>query len=378
MKVLYIVSTLKRCGPTRQLRNLVKYLHRERLSPSILTLSPEPKDSMLPQFQKMGVPIGSLGLSRIKGIVFGPKAVKRYIADRKPEIIHSQGIRADMFSAKYFEGMNRVATLRNLPYNDYPMKFGKLRGTYMMWRHVNTLKQIDNRITCSHAVANSMYTRYGIKFQVIHNGVDAMSFSIPSPKERIQIRRKLGILLDARIFVCVGALIERKNPVAVVRAFLNSGVHKDDSLLMIGDGPLRTECERIAKGNPCIRFTGQVSNVREYLQAADFFISASISEGLPNAVLEALSVGLPVCLSNIGPHSEILNFNKKAGVIVAVGDINALTNGINELIKMNHENMSKAAVGIVNNHLSAQKMAGKYQDMYEKLTQVPMISCIGK
>jgi len=368
MKVLYIVSTLRRCGPTRQLHNLVKYLHRERLSPSILTLSPEPKDSMLPQFQELGVPICSLGLSRIKGIVFGPKAVKRYIADHKAEIIHSQGIRADMFSARYFEGTKRVATLRNHPYDDYPMKFGTLCGTYMTWRHVSALKRIDYRIACSHAVANSMYTRHGIKFHVIHNGVDGMSFSLPSPKERIRIRRKLDLFFEARVFICVGALIERKNPIAVVRAFLDSGVRKWSTLLMIGDGPLRTECERIAGGNPCIRFTGQVNNVREYLQAADFFISASISEGLPNAVLEALSVGLPVCLSDIGPHFEILNFDRKAGIIVAVGDINALANGINELITMNYENMSKAAVGIVHNHLSAQKMVEIYQDMYEKLT----------
>lgn len=67
------------------------------------------------------------------------------------------------------------------------------------------------------------------------------------------------------------------------------------------------------------------------------------------------------------PNSEILNFDRKAGIIAAVDNTSELANGINELIEMDYESMSKAAVGIVHNHLSAQKMAEKYQDMYEKL-----------
>lgn len=378
MKVLYIVSTLRRCGPTRQLHNLVKYLHRERLSPSILTLSPEPKDSMLPQFQELGIPICSLGLSRIKGVVFGPKAAKRYIADHKAEIIHSQGIRADMFSARYFKGTKRVATLRNYPYQDYIMKFGKLRGVYMAHKHLRALRQIDYPVVCSQSNFKLLRNKHGLKFEVIQNGVDGVFAADSSIAHKSNMRKKLGLSVDGRIFVSVGALIARKDPITLIKAFLRSGVHKNDSLIMIGDGRLRAKCERIAGGNPYIRFTGQVSNVHEYLQAANFFISAAFSEGLPNAVLEALSIGLPVCLSDIGPHSEILNFDRKAGIIATVDNTSALANGINELIEMDYESMSKAAIGIVHNHLSAQKMAEKYQDMYEKLTQVPMISCIEK
>ncbi len=378
MKILYIVSTLGRTGPSRQLYNLIKYLDRERFSPSILTLSPEPEDSMLSQFQKLEVSICSLGLSRLKGFIFGPETLKHHILTHQPDVIHTQGIRADMLSANYLQEMKCVATLRNYPYHDYLMKFGKLQGTYMARRHVEVLRRVDCLVACSNTVSNLMQKKYGINCCAIQNGVDDILFSSPSAGERVQIRGKLGLPAKNRVFIFVGALIGRKNPIAAIRAFLMAEVRKKSTLLMIGDGPLRGECERVAGNNPCIRFVGWVHDVREYLRGADFFVSTSISEGLPNAVLEALSVGLPVCLSDIESHIEILNCDQTAGKLAPIGSIEKFANAIEALSKINYAHASRAAVSIVHNHLSAQKMSEKYQDVYKKLTQARAISCIGK
>ena len=60
--------------------------------------------------------------------------------------------------------------------------------------------------------------------------------------------------------------------------------------------------------------------VKDYLQAADIFISTAVSEGLPNTVLEALSSGLPCILSDIGPHREIIEKNVGAGKLFKLRD----------------------------------------------------------
>lgn len=83
---------------------------------------------------------------------------------------------------------------------------------------------------------------------------------------------------------------------------------------------------------PSVVFHGFVDNVVPWLQASDLFVSASASEGMPLAVLEALSCGLPALLSDIPPHREIRDILEEQNCVAlidgsAVADIGrALTN----------------------------------------------------
>ena len=71
-KILYIVSSLKKSGPTNQLSYIIKYLDKSKFSPTVLTLSAEPDDSMMEYFQnELDVKIDSLKLSRVQGILKG-------------------------------------------------------------------------------------------------------------------------------------------------------------------------------------------------------------------------------------------------------------------------------------------------------------------
>jgi glycosyltransferase involved in cell wall biosynthesis len=82
-------------------------------------------------------------------------------------------------------------------------------------------------------------------------------------------------------------------------------------LTVVGDGPLRGElearAERFGLLGGRVRFTGQVyrAEVFREMAAADVFVSSSVREGMPVAVLEAMAARLPVVLSDIGPHAEI-------------------------------------------------------------------------
>lgn len=68
-------------------------------------------------------------------------------------------------------------------------------------------------------------------------------------------------------------------------------------------GRLRTYIRR--RQNEKVLFLGQKAPL-EYLQCADYTISASLSEGLPNSTLESLACGVPMILSDIDPHKEIM------------------------------------------------------------------------
>ena len=122
------------------------------------------------------------------------------------------------------------------------------------------------------------------------------------------------------------------------------------------------ECRRIAKDQPNIFFRGWVKDIAPYLIAGDAYVSASRSEGLPNAVLEALSWGLPVYLSDIPSHQDILGNRPDAGHLFSLQDSEQLLTLLNNFSPS--VCASTAARHIVTKHLNASRMSFDYQRRY--------------
>lgn len=363
MKILYIVSTLRLCGPINQLFGLIKYLDRDRFEPLILTLSPEPSNSISRKFQQLNVPLYSLALSRWKGVVFGANRLKSFVEKHHPDMIHTHGLRADILAANNLQIYKRITTIHNYPLADYPMKYGKIMGTITATRHFRAFRKIDLPVACSKTI-QKMVKKHRINSQVVQNGVDESIYNRPTLSERLQLREKLDLPQESKIFIVVGAMIPRKQPEMVIRGFLESQAKAKGMLLIVGDGTLMDECKAIAK-EFSVRFTGQINDVVSYLKAADYFISASLAEGLPYSVIEALACGLQVCLSDIEPHREILELNPEAGQLFALDNLQNLVNCLDKLSLVDTQMPSQAASAIVTEHLNAKRMSEKYQSLYQ-------------
>jgi glycosyltransferase involved in cell wall biosynthesis len=138
-------------------------------------------------------------------------------------------------------------------------------------------------------------------------------------------------------------------------------------LALLGSGALRQECLNLAAGRTNIRIIGFVDNVRDYLHSADFFVSASLTEGCPNAVMEAMACGLPVILSDILPHREILDYDSRAGLLFSSQNSDSLSNALSKALAIDYEEQASAALDIMANHLNAEVMSAKYQELYTRL-----------
>ncbi|ELY97283.1 group 1 glycosyl transferase [Natrialba chahannaoensis JCM 10990] len=358
--LLYIVSTLRQSGPTNQLYYLLKNLDDE-FNARVLTLSPEPSDSELERFLELDVEYETLGLSRVKGGLTGPYQLRNAVDNYDPDVIHTQGIRADTLATIFLSGYSHVATIRNDAYDDYPAKYGTAQGLAMAAVHTNILKRLQYPVACSETIAAKVAER-GIDAVPIQNGVDTTAYTPASDSEQSARREELGLPDDGPIVISVGSLIERKDPVTVVRGFFESELSDRGYLVMLGDGPLRDECENAVEDESRVFFEGWVENVDDYLQASDYFVSASKSEGLPNSVMEALASGLVVCLSNINPHNEILQYDN-CGRTFKLYDHEDLSGKLDSLNNMNCRNSREAAT----NNLSASRMSQKYQQLYQRL-----------
>lgn len=366
MIILYVVSTLKRCGPTNQLFGLIKNLDRSRFTPVVLTLSPEPSESRWDDFVALGIDVQSLRLGRVAGVLMGGRALRARLAVIKPVLIHSQGIRADSLCVWAIPpSVVHVATLRNYPFKDYVMSFGRVQGGLMARWHLFNLRRVHAVALVSNAIYGMLDGRLE-QARVIQNGVDVDRYYKVDSAERDALRNRLGLPLHARLFVSTGHLDPRKDPVTAIDGFL-AAARQSDQFLVLGDGTMREELKSRYRQSGQVRFLGRVANVQEYLQASDYFISASLAEGLPNAVLEALACGLPCLLSDIAEHREILAGSSLQHMLFATGQAAALAECLAGLNDEAYEQARGVASAIVANSFSAAHMSAQYQELYAEL-----------
>jgi len=356
-KVLYIVSTLKKTGPIIVLANIIKYLDRNKFEPIILTLSPEPNNSMKDHFHDyLDVRIYTLGLSRIQSLFFASNKLKLFFKENNIDIIHSHGFRADSLTSK-LSNIKNIATLHNYPFYDYPMKFGKLKGEWMAMLHLKTIKNQNKiNIACAKTISNE-FKQHNLSLQYIQNGVDTEKFKCLNKDDIYKLKIKLKISSDKKIFITVGSLISRKDMETVIKGFKLFNSDKTSILLIAGEGPEKENLQFISDDN--IVFLGNISNVVEYLQISDCFISASLAEGLPNTVLEAMACGLPTILSDIPSHRELYE-NEKVEIFSIKDDIK-----LSKLLKIiDLAKQKEISLKLINNHFSAKSMSEKYQKIY--------------
>ncbi|MFZ0515753.1 MAG: glycosyltransferase [Acidobacteriaceae bacterium] len=369
-KILYVVSTLSKSGPTFVLSNIVKFMDRDKFDVTVLTLSPEPQDTMARHFsESLGVKVETLGFSRLRGLIEATSKVSQYTEKNGIDLIHAHGLRADWV----VRGLKtlRVSTLHNYPYSDYTMLFGKVSGTVLASIHLRCLKRIDHPVVVSKAVSEMLRERNHCEIGFVRNGVDV---SRSECLERNTSRDKLNIDKNVTVFVSVGSLSRRKDPMTAISAFQKANL-KNAVLLFLGDGECRHACESVAARGQNIRLVGRVDNVQEYLCASDYFLSASIAEGLPNSVLEAMAVGLPCVLSDIPPHREIHDLDPGSSLLFKVRDSDDMAASLDAITKMDWEKMHDASVNITHNYLSAEIMSNQYQEIYSRLLERVHSTC---
>lgn len=367
IKIVYLLTSCKKTGPVQQTLNIIDHLDKERFEPVLVTLYPEDRDgtSQLPKFKKICRHLYA-PTSKPEILLGRTSNLTAALEHIQPDIIHSLGVFPDYVISR-LQKYPQVITLRNYVWDDYPAKFGRIQGAVLARLQLYAMKRADVTVACSKSLSQIYAQKLSLHYGFIRNGVDMDKYNQVPYEEKQQLRRKLRLPRDAFIFIYTGQMIERKNVKFLAEVFEQTFHDENVLLLLLGDGAEYPELLAKYKNSRVMRFTGNVLNVREYLNASDVYVSTSKSEGMPNGVLEAMASGLAVILSDIEQHKEIFEENNQIGYLYKQDDKEDLSRALRRMTHADIGAFSKAAYDSARLNFSAAQNCEQYQKIYEYL-----------
>jgi glycosyltransferase involved in cell wall biosynthesis len=171
----------------------------------------------------------------------------------------------------------------------------------------------------------------------------------------------------------VGRMHEVKHQTLLTRAFvraaeLSPALRASGRLMLVGDGPLRAECEAIlarAGLADSAWLAGERHDVPEVLRGLSCFVLPSLAEGISNTILEAMATGLPVIACAVGGNVELVDHGR-TGLLVAPDDVEAMAAAI---VALHGDAACARAMGQagrqdVERRFSMQAMVSSYLEAY--------------
>lgn len=222
------------------------------------------------------------------------------------------------------------------------------------------------------------------KIHRISNGVNTAHFHPPTPDQRRAARKRWQLSDGEKMILFIGSIVPGKGVDTLVSAFMDvQRLHPNSSLYLVG--PM-SATEKTTGRNHYVQnlralikekhlekkvwFLGQISNVVEIMHAADLFVLPSLSEGMPNALLEAMACGLPCIGSDIPGIRDVIT-DGRDGLLFEASNHKALATRLEECLNEPErlKNLGIAARSTVEQRFSIQHTARSYQDLFRSIVE---------
>ncbi len=319
-------------GPEHQ---VLRYAEFDLRGPVQVTLASffggEEGKELLASADRMG--ISTLALpAGILGAFKSVSTLVRFIRERHVSLVCTHGYRADILGiwAARKCGVPVACFLRGWTKENWKVRTYEALDCAFLPRasRIVALSETQaERLRSNKAFAD--------KVRVVVNAIEIQNVTEGDRREsRSELRRQLGLREDAPIVAAAGRLSPEKGATFFIRAIpLIREQLPGARFVLFGDGPLRSDLEGQAKKlglSREIRFAGFVPDFPRLLPGVDILVNASLSEQMPNIVLEAMAVGVPVVATAVGGVPEICGDG--ALVLVSPGDPSAIAHAVMGLL----------------------------------------------
>jgi glycosyltransferase involved in cell wall biosynthesis len=207
---------------------------------------------------------------------------------------------------------------------------------------------------------------------LLENGIDASEYT--RQRTIAEAKAALGLPAAGLVVGAVGRLSSEKGFETLIRSIkVLRARGLNVSLVLVGDGAERTNLERLIYElnlASWVHLAGWQSEVRPYLEAMDVFALSSLREGLPNVLLEAMAVGIPVAATRVNGVPRLIQ-DRQNGLLVTAGDRDGLTDALGQLLTSvpMRETLARAGQRTVETRYSFATRMRRLKCLYDDLLQ---------
>ncbi len=204
----------------------------------------------------------------------------------------------------------------------------------------------------------------------IPNGVDAERFAPLSPADKRALRASLN-LPEGPVVIFIGRLDPEKRVNHLITSWpAVRAAHPNATLLLIGAGSQGAKLREMAGEG--VTFLGLLDDVAPYLKASDLFVLPSATEGLSNALLEAMVSSLPVVATAVGGATDLIT-DRENGWLIPPDDVPALQTAVLTLLgdAERRAGLGRQARERIARDYALPNVAGRLYDLYDRLATTP-------
>lgn len=327
-KILILIKGLGRGGAEQLVVSAAPYFHGE-FDYEVAYLLPW-KNALVKELEELGIRVTCLeGASHGLGWL---RRLRRLIREQGIDLVHSHSpVAAIGTRISGVPGLRRVYTEHNVWERYHPVTY---------WANALTFPRSDHVFTVSDRVRASIKYPRPLRFlsmpdvETLYHGLDPQAAARWAGADGV--REELGIPEGAPIVGTVANFKHHKGYEDLLRAAaLVRGQVPDVRFVLVGRGPLEGDLRRQTRDlglEGTVVFAGFRKDAPRLAGAFDVFTLASVYEGLSIALIEAMAMGTPGVVTNVGGLPEVLEEGKQ-GFLVPPRDPRALAHGITTLLR---------------------------------------------
>ncbi len=321
-KIVFFITGLEIGGAENQLVQICNNLDKKKYKITVVCLSDKTLTSTQLESNRIHVLTLNLKYSKIRGIFKLYNFLKSYKADVFIGFLFHGIMMARIFSFIFSPSIT-ISSIRSINLG------GNCRKLLLKFTDFLSDYTVVNSELVKSEIIRLKISKLD-KVRVIHNIIDLKRFSIDTESCK-SLKNEFKINNDTFIWLAVGRLVEAKDYFSMIYSFKEYLKYDNNCcLIIIGDGNLKSDLTNLIsalKLQDKIFMLGKKYNIADFLSISDAFLLTSKWEGLPNCVLEALMMKLPVVATNVGGVSEIVIHNEN-GFLVEKENINSISTGM--------------------------------------------------
>jgi glycosyltransferase involved in cell wall biosynthesis len=321
LRLLAIIEASSITGPAKNLLEFARLAAEEGVATTIASFTRgEAENQFTRTVRGLAAQCPSVALETIpeRG-AFDPdvaRALRQLVVRVRPDVVQTHAVKSHFLARA--AGLNAAAPWVAFHHGyTWPTLKAQAYNQLDRW----SLRKPDKVLTVSGPFRDQLVA-FGVKkdrIEIVHNAIPENWGAVAcEPANAAALRVRAGISPEKKVILIVGRLSREKDHLTLLSAV--GALRKDlkPHVVIVGDGPEKSRIEERAAAllEPGgVTFTGHQSSAEDWYGIADVAVLSSLSEGSPNALLEAMATGVPVVATAVGGVPEIVTHDESALLI---------------------------------------------------------------